>query len=66
MGEVPLGLLVLVGSPFLPTERGKGKEGEREKERGTAPPPLVQFGLAMGGAPLVACLPLSTMAHEAH
>ena len=53
-----LGLLVLVYHiPFLLSEGGRGNEREREKERGGAPPPLVQFGLPMGGTPCG--LPLS-------
>ena len=49
VGGVPLGLLVLVSSPFLPTERGKGKEGRGRRKGGPHPPPLVQFGLPWGG-----------------
>ena len=35
--------------PFLLLEGERGKEREREEERGAAPPPLAQFGLPMGG-----------------
>ena len=37
--------------PFLSGEGGKGKEVEEKKERGAGPPP--QFGLGLGGAPLL-------------
>ena len=61
---------LLVGFAPLPSNgEGKGERGEREKERGGGvPPPLVQFELGRGRRtpPLVAFLPLSTMAHEAH
>ena len=49
MGGNRLGLPILAPPPFLSFGGGKGKEREREKERGAAPPPLVQFGLPMGG-----------------
>ena len=57
---VLLGLQVLVG--FHQKERGGRKERERERERGVAPPPLVLFGLPMGGVRhlLLAC-PLSPL-----
>ena len=61
-------LLVGVGFPFpSPTRKEEGgrKERERERERGAAPPPLVKFGLLMGGgAPPPGLLPsLSPQAH---
>ena len=64
------GVLLLVGVelPFpSPTRKREGgrKERERERERGAAPPPLVQFGLLMGGGtPPPRLLPsLSPQAH---
>ena len=60
MGGNRLGLLVQV-APFLLSEGERGKEREREKERGAAPPPLVQFGLPMGGAPPHVGFPLSPL-----
>ena len=35
-------------------EEGGRKERERERERGAAPPPLVLFGLPLGGHHLLA------------
>ena len=43
----------------------RGKDREKEKERGAVPPPLIQFGLLTWGYPCgLACLP--PMAHKAH
>ena len=54
---VQLGFPILVGVPFLFQAVERGKEEEREKERGGRRPLLVQFGPAMGrGRPPLAAL----------
>ena len=59
IGGVQLGFPILVGLPFQIQEGERGKERERERERGATLPPLVQFGLPMGGRhPLWAALSL--------
>ena len=50
IGGVQLGFPILVGLPFVFQEGERGKEEEREKERGGRHPLLVQFGPAHEGA----------------
>ena len=45
VGGVPLGLLVQFAAPFLLSWGERGKEREKEKERGAPPPSLLQFRL---------------------
>ena len=48
IGGVQLGFPILVGVSFLFQEGERGKEEEREKERGGRRPLLVQLGLPFG------------------
>ena len=50
-GGVQLGFAILVGFPFLFQEGEGGKEREKERKKGVAPLPLVQFGLPWGAPP---------------
>ena len=68
----PGGVLLPPGVGFPPfqvvgvgVKEGGRKQMERERERGAAPPSLVQFGLPMGGgAPPPGLLP--SLSPEAH
>ena len=64
MGGNRIGLQVLFGPlPFL--RRGKGEGRGKRRRKGGRAPPLVQFGLPMGGgaATHYGLPPLSPMAH---
>src|SRR5215216_1817086 len=60
-----LGLHVQFGLPLPSSGGGKGEGEGRGEGKGGAPPPLVQFGLPMGGGAATACglPPLSPLAH---